>query len=280
MSETNNTIFELRRPDEKEVAIAAVGDLHWGSHTCNEKSVRAWAKKIEQEQWYWVGVGDYTENALRGSVGDIHKQTMAPDEQVETLAKIFAPVAHKCLGCVGGNHGARSVKAAGFDVDATFAKELSFQGGKGAFAQPEILFCREGLSGLIQVGEARWKVMVSHCAGGGRTMGGKAMALHRMGDTWPMMDLYIGGHTHAAIGFPDERYDLSVHAGGVRQMKHIRQFSGCGSTLEYLGSYAQTALYQPASLCQVVHYLGDRIHRSHQGVEFHEKRFNRDVVML
>ena len=269
----SNMVFELREPDKTEVPLAAVGDLHWGSHTCNESSVRAWAKKIEQEQWHWVGVGDYTENALRSSVGDIHKQTMAPDEQVESLGEIFKPIGHLCLRLIGGNHGVRSIKAAGYDVDSAFAKAIGTDDNK-------VLYRREEIFGMTQVGEARWKIVVHHCAGGGRTMGGKANALARMGESFPLMHLYIGGHTHAAISFNDHRYDLVVNAGSAKVLKTNRQFSGCGSTLEYMGSYAEAALFPPASVCQVVHHLGDRVHRSHHGVPFYEMKYRRDVVML
>ena len=167
----------------------------------------------------------------------------------------------------------RTVKAAGFDVDKAFAKAISTDDN-------EVMYRRESIYGVIQVGEARWKVMVAYCPGGGSTIGAKAKALERMGDTFPMMNLYIGGHTHLALSFPSDRMDISTNSGGENVTRITRHFSGCGSTLEYLGSYAEEAQYPPASLCQVVHYLGNRIHRTHRGVNHYEMPFKRDLVML
>lgn len=240
-------IIELKVEDKKEIGIASINDIHLGSDTCNVKAFQSWADEIKENGWYWIGLGDLTENSLVSSVGDVYSQTMSPQEQMSTVSEILKPIADYGLGMVEGNHESRSYKAAGFKPTAVIAHELN------------VPFCGYTLIGHIKVMNNSYKIMAHHTTGGGGTPGGKLNALTKMANVFPMMDLYMGGHTHADVSFSDSRSYINIGNGGKPSLRvQERRFSGCGSVLEYSGGYAEAKLLAPASMCQVVHFLGQR----------------------
>ena len=101
------------------VRVYAVGDVHIGAKECDLAGFEKFLKRIESEpDSYIVIVGDVLNNATRDSVTNVYEETMPPSAQVDLAAELLAPVAGKILGCVGGNHEQRSVKAV--DLDPLF----------------------------------------------------------------------------------------------------------------------------------------------------------------
>ena len=235
----------------KEIGLAVVCDVHFGADTCHEKGFKAWVARIKKEGWYWLGLGDLTENSLKTSVGDVYTQKYSPQKQLQGVCEILEPIAGHCLGMVAGNHGARTVRAAGIDIDNAIAANLG------------IKYYTFTVAGRIQIGDTNWRVMGHHTSGGGRTAGGKMNALVRMSEVWPAMNLYLGAHTHASLSYTDTIRRVSIHRSKAFETELIRNYSGCGSALRYAHSYAEAKMYAPASLCQVVHFLGARVnHRA------------------
>lgn len=89
-------------------------DLHLGAKACDEKLLQKQIDEIAADPYsYWIGGGDYIEAI--GYLGDKRFQpdTLAPwawgendimGTQVKYAVKMLSPIAHKCLGMVGGNH--------------------------------------------------------------------------------------------------------------------------------------------------------------------------------
>jgi len=195
-------------------------------------------------------LGDLTENALPSSVGSVFEQVYPPEEQLRVAHEILEPIRDYILGGVGGNHGHRTFRVAGVDPDQLICGNL----GAPYFGST--------CAGRVQVGSAHWRIMAHHGAGGGALLGSKLnVVAEKMTKIYPMEHLYLAGHTHADVAGSDRRKYVNVTSHGVEVKEHIRHFSGTGSLLSYDGSYAEDKLLPPASPVQVVHYLGDRVHR-------------------
>ena len=230
--------------DKAEMGLAAIGDLHYGSHTSKPEAARAWVQTIKDEGWWWVSLADLAENAIRGSLGAIFEQRVAPKQQLDDLCELLEPIKDQCIGMVSGNHGQRSIKETGLDHDELLCQLL----GVPYFGAT--LFAMLHIGGLTPT---TWRVMAHHTVGGGRLIGAKLNAIKRLSDMAPGQDLYIGGHGHADVAGSDR---VKVTGADGEQTWYRRQFSACGSLLDYEDSYAELKLYPPANCCQVVHMLG------------------------
>lgn len=224
-----------------------------------------WIDEIKREGHLVILMGDLTENALTSSVGSVYEQVLPPKAQIDGITQLLEPIKDQIIGGVGGNHGARTVRAVGIDPDELICYNLGVQ------------YFGKTCAGRIQVGAAHWKIVAHHGAGGGGLLGSKLNVIaEKMTKVYPLADLYLCGHTHADVAGSDRRPEISVSTrGGVQVVHHTRHFSGTGSLLSYTGSYAEDKLLPPASPVQVVHYLGDRIQRHRAGPDAFEKPYRR-----
>jgi len=251
--------------DLEEIQIACCSDWHWGSPQCKQSAVRKFVGRILDEKMYWIGVGDLCENALAGTPGDIYAQTLGPDAQIREVVQLLEPIKDYCLGMIAGNHGRRTVRAAGIDPDNLIADLLG------------VSYHGYTMAGRVAVGNAHYIIVAHHIAGGGRTIGGKANALARLAETWPIADIYIGGHTHLSVEFDTRVKVVNTSGGKIKHRWHTRHFCGTGSTLDYDGSYAEAAMMAPAAMAQAVMTLGNRVHL---GDGHYRKPYKREALEL
>jgi hypothetical protein len=243
-------LIDQKFPDKKEIGLACCGDWHIGAQTCNEKAVDKWLNAVKQNKWYVLLMGDLTENATRGSVGAVFEQRLTPQEQVKRVIELLTPIKDYIIGGVSGNHGYRTVKECGIDPDEIISWELGV---------PHFGYTAQG---RINVGgETNWKIVAHHGAGGGVLQGSKLNMIKKLAAIYPMADLYMAGHTHSDVAGSDRVIDISMNRG-IHLVYKTRHFSGTGSLLDYDRSYAEQKLYPPASLAQVVHFLGSREHKT------------------
>ena len=59
--------------------------------------------------------GDLLNNGTKDSVTNVYEEVMPPHAQVDKCVELLEPVKERILGCVGGNHELRSVKAVDLD---------------------------------------------------------------------------------------------------------------------------------------------------------------------
>ena len=257
--------FDFRFRDETEIGLAVICDLHVGSKQCDVAAVKSWIKTIKDNQWKVLLGGDLLEMSLKNSVGDVYDQQLSPLEQIDSVVEMLKPIKDQILHSVGGNHEYRVVKAVGIDPSLLIAREL----GVGYSAYQSV--------GRIQVGEAHWKIGLTHGAGGGSLLGSKLNVAMKLSKVYPNLDLYMSGHTHTDVSASDTIKDISLNKGRVTGTVAVRRFSGCGSLLSYEESYAEAKLMAPAAKAQVVHFLGDRKRISVDGVVFQDKSYRREV---
>lgn len=96
--------------DEDAIRIYPIGDTHIGSGHLNSKILEHWLDVVaEDPSGYVVIVGDMIENGLKNSKTNSYEAKMRPWEQKVALKEFLAPISHKILGAVTGNHEYRSI---------------------------------------------------------------------------------------------------------------------------------------------------------------------------
>jgi hypothetical protein len=223
----------VRFPDEflkkhKEIELIQITDVQFGSKACNVKRVieyRDWILSVPNR--FVLFTGDNIDAATIFSPGTPWDNWFQPQSQIYRFCEIFAPIRHRILGYVGGNHERRSIPAFG-DAGTLIATLLKLPYSAGQ------LFID------VHFGKHQpFKIHLWHGVGGARTKGTVAQVLDRFmqkGDS----QLYAQGHLHQAMVLPGWRMERDGK-GGMR-LKKIMGMIGT-SFLEYFGSYGEIAGY-------------------------------------
>lgn len=85
--------------------IMAVGDAHYGHHTCDEEAFRERLSYALQHKMYVLTMGDLLEACLKDSKGDAYDQKVKPEKQMEDMVSMLEPLASVglLLGMIHGN---------------------------------------------------------------------------------------------------------------------------------------------------------------------------------
>lgn len=206
-----------------------LADPHIGHRATHEKELRATVATIKADPFaLWAGSGDYCEYI---GVGD-HRfdgAELAPWIKTSDLANIawvqsdyviaiLEPIADKCLGLIGGNHGLKIHRYQQFDPLGYIAGKLGVPnlGYDGGWVY--LTFKRQG--GSVRA----YKLCLLHGWGGGRTAGAKKNKL-RDGLMAFNADILFMGHHHVRDRLAMLAWDctargnttttrIAVHGGG------------------------------------------------------------------
>ena len=171
----------------------------------------------------WNG-GDFHENVVIGSPG-IWSQITYPGEQFDDAAAILAPIQHKLLFAIPGNHEARTMRVAGFDIAKALANDLKLP------YFPDYCFCTLKWRGM------KFRLVAHHGTGAAATPGGQRNAA-RKDMPWVGADLYWTGHLHQPIADPvyrvdyDQANDRMVSRGSfvIISPSYLQYFGGYGAS--------------------------------------------------
>lgn len=225
--------------DLEELEIVPVGDIHVGDEFYDEKMLKNLiAYVLEKENRYIILNGDMMDMALKTSVSDIYGATMSPAQQVQYVAKLFAPIKDRILACGTGNHSERVYKSTGIDVDYLLALEL---GIKERYSNNSfVIFLKVGESHTSRPSKIKqqvYSIFVQHGRGGGRKMGAKVNRLVDMDNIVANADLYIMGHVHSPVNLPqstfisdEQNMTISRHTGYYMIHNAFLSFGGYGLT--------------------------------------------------
>lgn len=113
----DNKPIVLNTPNEfNAIVLFFAHDIHKGSELYDSDKWNAFKKLIlSQPNHYVIFAGDYCENAIVGSKGDVYSQTIPPWQQKEWFTEQLRDLADRTVAIVPGNHeDNRITKAVGY----------------------------------------------------------------------------------------------------------------------------------------------------------------------
>ena len=232
--------FFHRKFETKDFNLYPIGDWHLGSQQCKEKFVKQVVEKINHDpNGYWVGMGDFMENAIIGSKSDVYTQTMPPKEQMKYIVELLKPIKEKGLFLIAGNHESRTHRLVGLTPEEYIGYQLDipFKG-----------FSCYAIFQLESKTPSSFKCFFHHNVGGGYTAGGKINRSDALRRIVPTADATFSGHFHITSRIPYTWYDV----GRKRIMVHVGYNYVIGSALDWSGSYAEEKGKPAAAVEQIV----------------------------
>jgi predicted phosphodiesterase len=232
-------------PEREDITIIPIADVHLGARECMEQEFIKFIDSIKDKpNVYLVLGGDLINNATRSSVTNIFEEIMRPADQKKEMSKILAPVAHKILAAVSGNHERRSGKDA--DDDPTY--DILCKIDREDVYRENMAFVKFQFGDPAKNGENNptYTIVVTHGAGGGALTSGAVLKGERFGYAIDGMDALIIGHTHKPFTTQPgkiviDKYNNKV---SVKPFKVINMTSW----LDYSG-YAAAKMLLPSSHC-------------------------------
>lgn len=232
-------------PKREDITIIPIADVHLGARECMEQEFIKFIDTIKDKpNVYLVLGGDLINNATRSSVTNIFEETMRPADQKKMMAKILAPVAHKILAAVSGNHERRSGKDA--DDDPTY--DILCKIDREDVYRENMAFVKFQFGDPSKNGENNptYTIVVTHGAGGGALTSGAVLKGERFGYAIDGMDALIMGHTHKPFTTQPgkiviDKYNNKV---SVKPFKVINMTSWLETS-----SYALQKMMLPSTYC-------------------------------
>ena len=215
-----------------EVVIAPIYDAHFGHAAHKREKLLAYLRWIAETPnvLSFIG-GDLLENALDDGRGMGYDQTVPPDQQIAGICKLLAPVAHKMLFALPGNHERRTEKRAGLDPMKIVAETLDIPYYSGP------VYCS-----ILGMG-FKWKIYAMHGSCGGQTKGGKMNAAGKPRVFTDFIQFYVSGHVHDPI--VNAETCITEDPANCRLVYRTQWVVIAPSFLGYEGTYAYKAGYAP-----------------------------------
>lgn len=217
---------------KKTVTIAPLFDIHYGNFAHRREKFLAYIRWIaETPNVYAILGGDIMENALDDGRGMTYDQNKNPQTQFEDMVEMLAPIAHKILVSVPGNHEERTYKKTGFDVSKEFAARLDIP----YFTGPVIM--------SIMGNGYKWTFYVQHGRGNSQTKGGKMNMASRPKGFTSDIQFFVSGHVHDLIVEPEAC--LIEDPINCRLVYMTQWTVVCPAFLSWEETYAYRAGYKP-----------------------------------
>lgn len=222
--------------DFKELVLYPIADTHWADPHSNHKRIMEDIAYIrDNPNVFCILNGDLMNCAIKSSISDCYGETLSPMQELTKCVEIFAPIAHKVICVVPGNHEERHYKTNGIDITRLFCRELHIEDRYSPTVA--FVFLRFG----HQTDTSRrnrpmlYTMYVTHGNGGGRKDGGK---IQRLADyaTICDADIYIAGHTHLGASFKKGFARANPTQSSITYGTHL--FVNTCSSLEY-GGYGE-----------------------------------------
>lgn len=241
-------------PEREDITVVPISDVHLGSPECMEQDFIRFIESVrDKPNVYLILGGDLINNATRSSVTNVFEEIMRPADQKKEMAKILAPVAHKILCAVAGNHERRSGKDADddptydilckLDRESVYRESMAFV--KLQFGDPE----GAGLQ------NPTYMLVVTHGAGGGQLTSGAVLKNERFGYAVDGMDALITGHTHKPFTTAHGKIFIDKRNNKV-SVKPFKVIS-MTSWMEYGGYSAQKMMVPTTHALHTLTFCGD-----------------------
>lgn len=228
--------------DVTKVNLYPIGDLHIGSEQCDIEEIKNTIRRVSEDPYAKViMMGDHIDNITKYSKGNVYRQRLTPQEQVDIVVDLFSPIKNKIIGVLSGNHENRAEEL-GFDVGRMIADYL----GVSHYYNREALYIFLSYGIKNRMPKIRHTVRIYATHGTGGTSNNAVEKLQQVCDA----DVYIVGHIH---GYKSK---VVGYFNGERRVNGRLKLSSRALvvTTAYLkyGGYAQVRSYQPAIIHQPV----------------------------
>ncbi len=249
---------EHTRPDIFN--IYPVGDCHLGAIHCAENDLQRYIDRIKQDKHgYWIGMGDICDCILKSDkrfdiqgLAEWVKKDNIIEGQRKRVKKMFAPIAHKCLAFLEGNHEDTIHTFYSDDITRNMCDDLKVPyGGESCFIV--LKFVRNN-------SVRQYVIHAWHGAGASQTEGARVMRLMRLVNEM-QADIYLMGHLHTVTIYIPDR--LGVKSGRITSSPIIAAITGSwlktytqpkqGQTMN--ASYAEKKGYKPSRIGAPVFHL-------------------------
>ena len=150
--QTRQTEVTVRIDEDRPFAVAWWGDWHIGAAGVDYETFdRHRAIIAEEDGLYWIGAGDYKENALTdGHKGSGYQQLFQPGMQDELLLHWMDELGPSCLALVEGNHDAWDQR----EVDKSLVEAMAARAGAAYLWYGGVIW--------IEVGSQRYRWVARH----------------------------------------------------------------------------------------------------------------------
>lgn len=218
--------------EEECVSIIPLYDVHFGHHAHKKEKFLSYIRYIEEHDNIYTFIGgDLQENALDDGRGMTYEQEIPPAVQVEEMIPMLAPIAHKILFILTGNHCSRSYKKAGLDPSKVIADTLDIPHFDGP------VYCS------MLGNNHRWRMYAFHGFGNSQTKGGKMNMAGKPKKFTDFIHFFVSGHVHDCLATPE----TCIAEDPLRcRLIYPQQYTiVCPSFLGYENTYAYRAGYAP-----------------------------------
>jgi hypothetical protein len=227
--------YNLPDPPVDRWVIIPISDLHYGADTFDLKEFKKALKYIKEHDEVLVFLpGDLIENASKESPGSsVFRQLIPPQYQKEQLIELLAPIAHKILFGIRGNHGNRSVKGHFLDPEKDICDTLKIEYFTGACYWDVI--CQDH----------KLEIISTHGTSYSSTVAGKITGLQKK-NTFHSANIYTMGHVHDKQILLD--YEIIRNPSTSTLELKKRYYLICGTFQGYWNSYAEEAVMPPTKV--------------------------------
>ena len=225
----------------ESVELLVLADYHYADpHSDHDAIKRDIEYVATHENAYCVLAGDLMNCAIKSSVSDCYGDTLSPMEELSVCQDLLAPIAHKIVGIVGGNHEARHYRTNGVDMTRILARQLGVEDKYSP--DTALVFLRFGRDNSKHHNRPLcYTIYLSHGNGGGRKEGGK---IQRLVDCANIVDsdVYVVGHTHLPASLKTSYARPSMANSSITYCTKL--FVNAAASLDY-GGYGDTGGYRP-----------------------------------
>lgn len=215
--------------------IIPIGDPHVGHDQFNREAFLELRDYIrDNDDVYCFFGGDMVELASKHSVGSGMYEQDKPKNQINDFIEMVAPISHKVLWYIGGNHDSeRSMREIGIDAAQFIADKLG------------IPYFNEPVYVDIFWGNRLFTVFDQHGSSGSVTIGGKINKAMDPLKWQEFTNFVIMHHVHDKMSKVVERVVRDRENFTLVMKKQYVVV--CGSFLQYFGTYGARKGYAPTS---------------------------------
>lgn len=251
-------LFVTVPDDWPYVKLAPLYDVHYGNALHASTTFLRHIDWLEKEPYVltWNG-GDLVENAIIGSPG-IFGQKFFTQEQHDGAVELIAPFQHKMMFAIPGNHEARTMRQAGFDIARQFANDL------------QIPYFEDYAFVTIRWRGNNFRVCAHHGTGASQTPGAQRNAARKDMPWVSGADIFWTGHLHQPIVDLAYRSDFNQETGEMvtRQSfviispSYLQYFKGYGAAKRLtpgVTGLTVVTLHEDGRMDALLHAKGKRL---------------------